>query len=153
MKKGSNLKRLFGYAGNYKEAQNLPHYAWMAVLFSVAAILIYVAALMCSNLAAFRVQANILVYESSAATETCLAHQPPYKANALAAPVGLLILLLVFDWRLGLLSLVPVVIAFIIMSVMTGKRMAKRIEEYNNALGQMSNEAAIDNYEKWVSFN
>lgn len=240
MKKESNLKKLFGYAGNYKyltmaswilsalsafvallplvyiwrvikevldaapnykEAQNLTHYGWMAVLFSVAAILIYVAALMCSHLAAFRVQANIrsramhhivtlpmgymdsigsgkvrkIVYESSAATETYLAHQLPDKANALATPVGLLILLLVFDWRLGLLSLVPVVIAFIIMSVMTGKRMAKKMEEYNNALGQMSNEAVeyvrgisvvktfgqsvysfkrfkatIDNYEKWV---
>ena len=89
--------------------------------------------------------------------------------------MGLLILLLVFDWRLGLLSLLPVVAAFIIMSVMTGKRMAKKMEEYNNALGQMAGEAveyvrgisvvktfgqsvfsfkqfkeSIDNYEKWV---
>ncbi|MDE6133543.1 MAG: ABC transporter ATP-binding protein/permease, partial [Oscillospiraceae bacterium] len=84
-------------------------------------------------------------------------------------------LLLVFDWRLGLLSLVPIVIAFILMSVMTGKRMVEKMKEYNNALAQMSNEAveyvrgisvvktfgqsvfsfkrfkaAIDNYEKWV---
>ena len=89
--------------------------------------------------------------------------------------MGLIVLLLVFDWRLGLLSLLPVAAAFVIMSVMTGKRMAKKMEEYNNALGQMSNEAveyvrgisvvktfgqsvfsfrrfkeAIDNYEKWV---
>lgn len=240
MKKESNLKKLFGYAGNYKyltiaswilsalsafvallpfvyiwkvikevldahpnygEAQNLTYNGWMAVLFAVIAILIYVAALMCSHLAAFRVQANIrtktmhhivtlptgfmdsigsgkirkTVYESSAATETYLAHQLPDKANALATPVGLLVLLLVFDWRLGCLSLLPVVAAFILMSVMTGKRMAKKMEEYNNALAQMSNEAveyvrgisvvktfgqsvfsfkrfkeSIDNYEKWV---
>lgn len=240
MKKESNLKKLLGYAGNYRyltiaswilsalsafvallpfvyiwkvikevldvapnygEAQNLTHNGWMAVLFAVAAILIYVAALMCSHLAAFRVQANIrtkamnhivtlpmgfmdgigsgkirkTVYESSAATETYLAHQLPDKANALATPVGLLVLLLVFDWRLGLLSLLPIAAAFIIMSVMTGKRMAKKMEEYNNALAQMSNEAveyvrgisvvktfgqsvfsfkrfkeSIDNYEKWV---
>lgn len=240
MKKQSNLKKLFGYAGGYRyltiaswilsavsalvallpfvyiwrvikevldvapdygSAQNLTHNGWMAVLFSVVAILIYVAGLLCSHLAAFRVQANIrsqamhhivtlpmgfmdgigsgkvrkIVYESSAATETYLAHQLPDKASALATPVGLLILLLVFDWRLGLLSLVPIVIAFLIMSAMTGKRMAKKMEEYNNALGQMSNEAveyvrgisvvktfgqsvfsfkrfkaAIDNYEKWV---
>lgn len=170
-------------------------------MFAVAAILVYVAALMCSHLAAFRVQANIrmkamhhivtlpmgfmdgvgsgkirkIVYESSGATETYLAHQLPDKANALATPVGLLVLLLVFDWRLGLLSLLPIAVAFIIMSVMTGKRMAEKMEEYNNALGQMSNEAveyvrgisvvktfgqsvfsfrrfkeSIDNYEKWV---
>ena len=240
MKQESNLKKLLGYAGNYKyltiaswilsavsafvallpfvyiwkvikevldvapnyaQAQNLTHNGWMAVASAVAAILIYVAALMCSHLAAFRVQANIrtkamhhivtlpmgfmdgigsgkirkTVYESSAATETYLAHQLPDKANALATPVGLLVLLLVFDWRLGLLSLLPIAAAFIIMSVMTGKRMAKKMEEYGNALAQMSNEAveyvrgisvvktfgqsvfsfkrfkeSIDNYEKWV---
>lgn len=195
------IKEVLDVAPNYGEAQNLTHNGWMAVLFAVAAILIYVAALMCSHLAAFRVQANIRtaamhhivtlpmgfmdsigsgkirknVYESSAATETYLAHQLPDKANALATPVGLLVLLLVFDWRLGLLSLLPVAFAFVIMSVMTGKRMAKKMEEYGNALAQMSNEAveyvrgiavvktfgqsvfsfrrfqeSIDNYEKWV---
>lgn len=195
------IKEVLDVAPNYGEALNLAHNGWMAVLFSVTAILIYVVGLLCSHLGAFRVQANVrsevmhhivtlpmgfmdsigsgkarkIVYESSAATETYLAHQLPDKANALATPVGLLILLLVFDWRLGLLSLVPIVIAFIIMSAMTGKRMAKKMEEYNNALGQMSNEAVeyvrgisvvktfgqsvfsfkrfketIDNYEKWV---
>lgn len=195
------IKEVLDVAPNYGDAQNLTYNGWMAVLFAVAAILIYVAALLCSHLAAFRVQANIRtaamhhivtlpmgfmdsigsgkirknVYESSAATETYLAHQLPDKANALATPVGLLILLLVFDWRLGLLSLLPVAFAFVIMSVMTGKRMAKKMEEYGNALAQMSNEAveyvrgiavvktfgqsvfsfqrfreSIENYEKWV---
>ena len=195
------IKEVLDVVPNYGDVQNLSHNGWMAVVFAVAAILIYIAALICSHLAAFRVQANMrrsamhhivtlpmgfmdgigsgkvrkTVYESSAATETYLAHQLPDKANALATPVGLIVLLLVFDWRLGLLSLLPVVAAFVIMSVMTGKRMAKKMEEYNNALGQMSNEAveyvrgisvvktfgqsvfsfrrfkeAIDNYEKWV---
>ncbi len=188
-------------APDYGKVQNLSHNGWMAVAFAVAAILIYIAALICSHLAAFRVQANIrraamyhiatlpmgfmegigsgkirkIVYESSAATETYLAHQLPDKANALATPLGLLVLLFVFDWRLGILSLLPVAAAFIIMSVMAGKRMAKKMEEYNNALGQMAGEAveyvrgisvvktfgqsvfsfrrfkeSIDNYEKWV---
>ena len=189
------IREILDVSPNYGDAQNLTHNGWMAVLSAVAAILIYVAALICSHLAAFRVQAmhhivtlpmgfmdsmgsgkaRKTVYESSAATETYLAHQLPDKANALATPVGLLILLLVFDWRLGILSLLPVVAAFIIMSVMTGKRMAKKMEEYNNALGQMAGEAveyvrgisvvktfgqsvfsfkqfkeSIDNYEKWV---
>lgn len=195
------IKEVLDVAPNYRDVQDLSHNGWMAVVFAVAAILIYIAALICSHLAAFRVQANMrtkamhhivalpmgfmdgigsgkvrkTVYESSAATETYLAHQLPDKANALATPVGLIVLLLVFDWRLGLLSLLPVAAAFVIMSVMTGKRMAKKMEEYNNALGQMSNEAveyvrgisvvktfgqsvfsfrrfkeAIDNYEKWV---
>lgn len=195
------IKEILDVAPNYGEAQDLSHNGWMAVLFAVVAILIYVAALLCSHLAAFRVQTNIrikamehivtlpmgpidgegsgkirkTVYESSAATETYLAHQLPDKANALATPVGLLVLLLVFDWRLGLLSLIPIFIAFVLMSVMTGKRMAEKMKEYNNALSQMSNEAveyvrgisvvktfgqsvfsfkrfkeSIDNYEKWV---
>lgn len=195
------IKEVLDVAPNYGAAENLAHNGWMAVLFSVLAMLIYVSALLCSYLAAFRVQRNIrskamhhivklpsgfidsmgsgkvrkIIYESSAATETYLAHQLPDKANAIATPVGLLILLLVFDWRLGLLSLVPIVFAFLIMSAMTGRRMAKKMEEYNNALGQMSNEAveyvrgiavvktfgqsvfsfkkfkeSIDNYEKWV---
>ena len=195
------IKEVLDAAPNYGDVQELSHNGWMAVVFAVAAILIYIAALICSHLAAFRVQANMrmramhhivalpmgfmsgsgsgkirkIVYESSAATETYLAHQLPDKANALATPVGLIVLLLVFDWRLGLLSLLPIAAAFVIMSVMTGKRMAKKMEEYNNALGQMAGEAveyvrgisvvktfgqsvfsfrrfkeAIDNYEKWV---
>ncbi len=195
------IKEVLDVAPNYKDVQDLSHNGWMAVVFAAAAILIYIAALICSHLAAFRVQANMrtkamhhivalplgfmsgsgsgkvrkIVYESSAATETYLAHQLPDKANALATPVGLIVLLLVFDWRLGLLSLLPVAAAFVIMSVMTGKRMAEKMEEYNNALGQMAGEAveyvrgisvvktfgqsvfsfrrfkeAIDNYEKWV---
>lgn len=195
------IKQVLDVSPNYGDVQDLSHNGWMAVVFAVAAILIYIAALICSHLAAFRVQANMrtkamhhivtlpmgfmdgigsgkvrkTVYESSAATETYLAHQLPDKANALATPVGLIVLLLVFDWRLGLLSLLPVAAAFVIMSVMTGKRMAEKMEEYNNALGQMSNEAveyvrgisvvktfgqsvfsfrrfkeSIDNYEKWV---
>ncbi len=195
------IKEVLDVAPNYGDVQELSHNGWMAVVFAVAAILIYIAALICSHLAAFRVQANMrtkamhhivtlpmgfmdgigsgkvrkIVYESSAATETYLAHQLPDKANALATPVGLIVLLLVFDWRLGLLSLLPVAAAFVIMSVMTGKRMAEKMEEYNNALGQMAGEAveyvrgisvvktfgqsvfsfrrfkeSIDNYEKWV---
>lgn len=195
------IKEILDVSPNYGLAQNITQNGINAVLSAVIAILIYIAALMCSHLAAFRVQTNIrsramrhivtlpmgfmdgigsgrarkIVYESSAATETYLAHQLPDKANAIATPVGLIILLLVFDWRLGLLSLAPIVIAFILMSVMTGKRMEEKMKEYNNALAQMSNEAveyvrgisvvktfgqsvfsfkrfkaAIDNYEKWV---
>ena len=82
-----------------------------------------------------------IVNESSAATETYLAHQLPDRANAIATPCGLLALLLFFDWRLGLLSLVPVVLGFLIMMTMTGKQMQEKMKEYQNALDDMSNEA------------
>ena len=82
-----------------------------------------------------------IVNESSAATETYLAHQLPDRANALATPCGLLVLLFVFDWRLGLLSLAPVLLGFLIMMAMTGKEMQQKMKEYQNALDDMSNEA------------
>jgi hypothetical protein len=82
-----------------------------------------------------------IVNESSAATETYLAHQLPDRANAIATPCGLLVLLFAFDWRLGLLSLVPVVLGFLIMMAMTGKQMQEKMKEYQNALDDMSNEA------------
>lgn len=186
---------------DFEKAQSLPHYGRMAVLFALLSMLIYTAALMCSHIAAFRIASNIrsismhhiaalplgftesfgsgklrkIVNESSAATETYLAHQLPDKAGAIATPCGLLILLLVFDWRLGLLSLVPVALGFLIMMNMTGKEMQRKMKEYQNALDAMSNEAVeyvrgipivktfgqtifsfkrfkatIDNYEKWV---
>ena len=44
-----------------------------------------------------------IIHESTGAAETYLAHQLPDQYNAIATPVGLLVLLLAFDWRLGLL--------------------------------------------------
>ena len=51
------------------------------------------------------------------------------------------VLLFVFDWRLGLLSLAPVLLGFLIMMAMTGKEMQQKMKEYQNALDDMSNEA------------
>ena len=82
-----------------------------------------------------------IVNESSEATETYLAHQLPDQAGAIATPVGLLVLLLMFDWRIGLLSLIPVAAAFLIMGSMTGQRMKDKMTEYQNALEEMSSEA------------
>ena len=195
------LRDVLNAAPDYAQAVNIPHYGWMAVLFAVLAYLIYIAALMCSHLSAFRVATNLrlevsehlatlplgftetfgsgklrkIIHESTGAAETFLAHQLPDKYNAMATPIGLLVLLLVFDWRLGLLSLAPVVLAFLIMTTMTGKQMAEKMRQYGNALEAMSNEAVeyvrgipvvktfgqsvfsfkkfkttIDEYEKWV---
>ena len=186
---------------DYAQAQNVTQYGWSAVWFAILSIVVYIAALMCSHISAFRVASNIrkelmrhitalplgvtekygsgklrrIVNTSSTATETYLAHRLPDKAGAIATPVGLLVLLLAFDWRLGLLSLVPVVLGFVIMMKMRGKNMEQKMKEYHNALADMSNEAVeyvrgipvvktfgqtifsfkrfkatIDNYEKWV---
>ena len=161
------IREVLAVALDFSRAQDLTRNGWMAVLFSILSVLVYIAGLMCSHIAAFRVASNIrkaamqhivklplgfaesfgsgklrkIVNESSAATETYLAHRLPDKAGAIATPIGLLIILLVFDWRLGLLSLVPVVLGFLIMMKMTGKGMADKMKEYQNALDDMSNEA------------
>ena len=161
------MKEVLSVAPDFGKAAHLKEYGWAAVGFAILSMLVYVCALMCSHLAAFRVQANIrtslmrhiltlpmgfldkdgtgkirkIVNESSAATETYLAHQLPDQAGAIATPAGLLVLLMVFDFRLGLLSLIPVVAAFLIMGTMTGQRMKDKMEEYQDALDEMSSEA------------
>lgn len=195
------IKEVLAVAPDYSQAQNLAHYGWSAVGFALLSMIIYVGSLMCSHIAAFHVQAEMrsqmmhhivtlpmgfmdregsgkirkIVNESSAATETYLAHQLPDQTGAYATPVGLLVLLLAFDWRLGLLSLIPVVVAFLIMGSMTGEKMQQKMKEYQNALEEMSSEAveyvrgipvvktfgqsvfsfkrfqtSIKNYEKWT---
>ncbi len=161
------MQEVVNAAPDYEKAKNLSGLGWSAVGFAVLAMVIYIGALFCSHIAAFHVQANMrstlmkhiltlpmgfmdsdgsgkirkIVNESTAATETYLAHQLPDKAGAVATPAGLLLLLVVFDWKLGLLSLVPVLFAFVIMGAMTGSRMKQKMEEYQNALEEMSNEA------------
>ena len=161
------IKEVIRVSPDFDRAQNLSAYGWCAVGSAVLAMLIYMGGLICSHLAAFHVQATMrsrlmrhimslplgfmdkdgsgkvrkIINESSAATETYLAHQLPDKCVATATPIGLVVLLLVFDWRLGLLSLIPVVLGFAIMSTMMGANMKKKMEEYQNALEEMSSEA------------
>lgn len=195
------IKEVLDVDGEFSKLSNVTENGWLAVAFAVLSMLIYILGLLCSHLSAFRVQANIrsdlmhriiklpmgfmdsigsgklrkTVDESSAATESYLAHQLPDQSGAYATPIGLLAMLIIFDWRLGLLSLVPVIIGFAIMSSMTGAKMKKKMEEYQNSLDNMSNEAveyvrgipvvktfgqtvfsfkrfkaSIDNYQKWV---
>lgn len=186
-------------AGEYGR---IAHYGWMAVVFAIASILVYFGGLMCSHVAAFRIAANMRkalmkhimtlpigfldslgsgkvrkwVQESTQSTETYLAHQLPDKAGMYATMLGLAVLMFLFDWRMGLLCLVTVVLALIVMFVlMTGPILKSKMAEYNRALDAMSNEAveyvrgipvvktfgqsvfsfkrfkdSIDQYQKWV---
>ena len=161
------IQEVLEVAPNFSNAQYMVHNGVMAVVFAFISLFVYVCALLCSHLSAFRIATNIrikamhhivklplgfmdsfgsgrmrrIINESSAATETYLAHQLPDRAGAFATPLGLVVLLLFFDWKLGLLSLVPIVIAFTIMMCMTGKGMQQKMKEYQNALERMSNEA------------
>ena len=144
---------------------HIKSYGWHAVLFALFAMVFYIAALMCSHKAAFRVQATMrtkmmehimklplgyvesqgsgkirkIVMESSATTETFLAHNVPDKVVSKATPIGLLIMMAIFDWRLGLMSLIPAIIAFVLMfTAMMGPKMAEDMKQYQNALETMS---------------
>lgn len=196
------IKEILEVRPDFSKATHITSYGWQAVGFALLAMVIYIAALMCSHKAAFRVQANMrtrmmehimklplgyvetegtgkirkIVTDSSAATETFLAHNLPDKAVSVATPIGLLAMMFIFDWRLGLISLIPAALAFIIMgSMMMGPKMAEDMKQYQNSLETMSAEAveyvrgvpvlktfgqtifsfkkfksAIDEYEKWT---
>ena len=195
-----DLWRIIKVAVSGENLSQISGLAWQAVGIMILSMLMYVGALMCTHVSAFRVQANLrtrlmkhivtlplgvfdqagtgkirrIVNESSAATETYIAHNLADKAVASATPVGLVVLMLAFDWRIGLICLIPAVIGFLFMMGMMGKEMQEKMKEYQNALEIMSNEAteyvrgvpvvktfgqtvfsikrfknALDDYEKW----
>lgn len=196
------IKEVLEVRPHFNEAVHIKNYGGHAVLFALLSMIFYIVALMCSHKAAFRVQATMrtkmmehimklplgyvesqgsgkirkIVMESSSATETFLAHNVPDKVISKATPIGLLLMMVFFDWRLGLISLIPAIIAFILMfTAMMGPKMAEDMKQYQNALETMSSEAieyvrgvpvvktfgqtifsfkrfkeAIDEYEKWT---
>ena len=196
------LKELLAVRPYYMEAEHIIAYGWEAVVFSLFAMALYIGSLMCSHAAAFRVQSNMrkemmehvmklplgyiekngsgkmkkIINESAASTETFLAHNLPDRVVSKATPMGLLLMMIYFDWRLGLISLIPALLAFVLMAtMMMGQKLASDMKEYQNALETMSNEAveyirgipivktfgqtifsfkrfknAIDTYEKWT---
>ena len=161
------LWKIIAVAIEGTDLDRITGYAWGAVILTVSALLVYIVALLCTHIAAFRVQANMrselmrkiiklplgifdedgtgkirrIVSDSTAATETYIAHNLADKTVAAVTPVGLIILILAFDWKLGLICMIPAVIGFICMMSMMGKGMQQKMKEYQNALDTMSSEA------------
>ena len=141
--------------------------AWIAVGLTVLSLLVYIAALLCTHIAAFRVQANMrsslmrriitlplgvfddegtgrirrIVNDSTAATETYIAHNLADKTVAAITPVGLIVLIFAFNWKIGLFCMIPAIVGFLCMMSMMGKGMQQKMKEYQNALETMSSEA------------
>lgn len=153
---------------DYDRAAGLANDGWMALGFTALGVLVYIAALMCSHVAAFRVAKNIrktciehvielppgafdmmgsgkvrrTIQDSASATETYLAHQLPDMAGSVVLPLAILVMLFLFDWRLGIASLVPVVLAFLVMWSMVGSKVMKEhMAAYQGALGDVNKEA------------
>ena len=189
-------------APDFRIAQNITHNAWMTVICAILAIIFYILGLLCAHFNAFHIATNIrihlmrhitllppgekdrigsgalrrIVSDSSAATETYLAHQLPDQTKSAVMFLGLLIFMFTCDWRLALISLIPAVIGFMSIMSMTGKSLQEKMTNYQNALSDMSNEAveyirgipvvktfgqtvfsfkrfrdSIDRYAKWAS--
>ena len=162
-----DLWRIISIAVNNEDTGKISHYAWQAVILTLTSLLLYIAALFCTHIAAFRVQANMrsalmrriitlplgvfdedgtgkirrIVNDSTAATETFIAHQIPDKTVAAVTPVGLLVLIFAFNWKIGLICMIPAVIGFACMMTMMGNGMQEKMKEYQNALDTMSSEA------------
>ena len=161
------VREVFLVLPDVSAAQNLAYYGWMAVILALASIAVYFGALMCTHLAAFRVASTMrsralhhiitlplgylagqgsgklrrIIDESSGQTEAYLAHQLPDITGAYVTPAAMLVMLFVFDWRLGLLILAPMAVGFAFMFRMAGPAMKARMAEYQSALENMNNEA------------
>ena len=161
------LWKIIRTAVNGENLDDIKVYAWSAVALIVGALLVYIAALFCTHIAAFRVQANMrsslmhriitlplgvfdedgtgkirrIVNDSTAATETFIAHNLPDKTVAAITPIGLLVLVFAFNWKIGLICMIPALIGFVCLMKMMTKGMQEKMKEYQDALENMSSEA------------
>lgn len=155
---------LIAVAPEWSQAQHVAQYGWLAFAFAVGGILIYFAGLMCTHLAAFRTASNIRkqgvahvmkaplgFFDSNASglirgrldaaaadTETLLAHNLADIVGTVVLFVAMLVLMFVFDWRMGAACLLAAVISIIAMFSMMGGKNAKLMAEYQAAQDRMT---------------
>ncbi len=155
---------LIAVAPNWVLAADVSRYGWMAFWFAVAGIAVYFAALMCTHLAAFRTAMNIRkqgmahlmktplgFFDSNASglirnrlnggaseTETLLAHNLADIVGSAAMVISMVVLMFVFDWRMGAACLLAAVISIAAMFTMMGGKNAKLMLEYQTAQDVMS---------------
>lgn len=152
---------------NYTNATLVVEYAWWAVAFAVISIVLYFMALLCSHLAAFRVEKNIrkramhslvdlplgyfqahtsgslrkIIDDNAGLTHGFLAHQLPDLAGVVVMPVVTIVVLLTFEWKLGIICLLPLATSLLFLKQMMGGERAKCMNQYLNALEKMNADA------------
>ena len=155
---------LIAVAPNWTQAVDVGRYGWMAFAFAMAGIVVYFAALMCTHLAAFRTASNIRkagmahlmkaplgFFDSNASgllrnrldgatadTETLLAHNLADIVGTVAMFIAMLVLMFVFDWRMGAACLLAAVVSVGAMATMMGGKNAELMAEYQAAQDVMS---------------
>lgn len=163
------IRELLNVLPDFSQAVDLVRFGWLAVEFAFASIAFYFAALLCSHLAAFRVEKNMrqaalhtlvhlplgyftantsgklrkIIDDNAGLTHAFLAHQLPDLAGAVIMPLAILAVFLVFDWRLGLVCLVPALLSLLFLRQLVGSKNAAAMNRYMNALEEM-NTAAVE---------
>lgn len=158
------MRDLIDVAPNWTLASGISRYGWMAFGFSFGGIIVYFAALMCTHLAAFRTASNIRkagmahlmeaplgFFDSNASgllrnrldgaaaeTETLLAHNLADIVGTIAMFLAMVILMFVFDWRMGAACLLAAVVSVAAMGAMMGGKNAGLMAEYQAAQDAMS---------------
>lgn len=152
---------------DFEETHNLVRWGWIAVWTAVGSIVLYFAALMSTHIAAFRTARNIrytamqhvlklplgffsenqsgrlrkLIDDNAGLTEDLLAHKLPDLAGTVVTPVAAIAMLFLFDWRMGLLCLLTMVLALLSMCLMMGGKNAGFFHRYQKEIERMSGEA------------
>ena len=155
---------LIAVAPDWTKAQSVAQYGWLAFAFAVAGIILYFAGLMCTHLAAFRTASNIRkqgvahvmkaplgFFDSNASglirgrldaaaadTETLLAHNLADIVGTITLFIAMLVMMFVFDWRMGAACLLAAVISIVAMFSMMGGKNAKILAEYQAALDRIT---------------
>ncbi len=135
-----------------RAASGLEKWGWIAVAFAVANILFYFAALMCTHIAAFRTARNIRMAAMTHVLKLpmgfftgnqsdLLAHKLPDLTATFLTPVAGVIMLFLFDWRMGLLCLLTMILALACMMAMMGGKNAGFFHRYQKEIEKMSGEA------------
>ena len=155
---------LIAVAPDWTQAQGITRYGWLAFAFAVGGILLYFAGLMCTHLAAFRTASNIRkrgvahmmqaplgffdtnasglirgrLDAAAAETETLLAHNLADIVGTITLFVSMLVMMFVFDWRMGCACLLAAVISILTMFAMMGGKNAQIMAEYQAAQDRMT---------------
>ncbi|SDZ11432.1 ABC transporter ATP-binding protein [Tindallia californiensis] len=153
--------------GSYYSPGLILIFAWWSVGAAIASIVLYFIALSFSHLTAFRVEVNLrkeamrrviemplgffnqnttgrirkIIDDNAGVTHVFLAHQMPDLAATLMIPITIVTLIFVFDWRLGLACLAPIIMSLFIMGFMMGKKGKYFMERYMTYLEDMNSEA------------
>lgn len=161
------IRGVFAVLPDFQQAQVLVKYGWWAFWLALTGMLVYFAALLATHLAAFRTAKNMrnaaaqhlvelplgyfntkqsgrlrkLIDDNAGMTESLLAHQLPDLVGAIITPIAAVVLLFIFDWRMGVLCLGPMIFAIYLMKRMMGGKNANFFSRYQKAIEDLSVEA------------